>query len=254
MHTLDLEKHVAIAVASALAKEPVTVSAADHARFRSIVGALIYAAISTRPDIAYSTGMLSRVMHHPTAELLADAERVLAYLYVHRALGLTYTADMADPVAYADSDWAVRRSTSGWLVLWHNAAITWGSKQQATIALSSCEAEIMAASQAAQEVIYIRRLLTELGFEPSGPTPTSCDNKGARDTAYNPVNHDKMKHVDSRELYVRECIERGEIVVPYVRTADNLADFFTKSLPPATFFHMRDQIMNVRGDSASRAA
>ena len=111
-------------------------TAEEHARFRSLVGALIYAAISTRPDIAYATGILSRVMHCPTAALLADAERVLAYLHLHRDIGMTYDADMVDPLAYCDSDWAVRRSTSGWCVLWHTAAVSWGSKQQATIALS----------------------------------------------------------------------------------------------------------------------
>ena len=103
----------------------------------------------------------------------------------------------------------------------------------------------MAASKSAQEVIYVRQLLTELGFPPSGPTPQGCDNKAARDTAYNPENHERMKHVERRHLYIRECIERGEIVVPYVRTCDNLADFFTKCLAPAEFFPMRDKIMNV---------
>ena len=68
---------------------------------------------------------------------------------------------------------------------------------------------IVAASKAAHEVIYVRQLLTELGFPPTGPTPQGCDNKAARDTAYNPENHERMKHVERRHLYIRECIERG---------------------------------------------
>ena len=136
-----------------------------------MTGALIYLAVCTRPDFAYAVGMLSCAMHCPTSDLMADADRVLCYLLHHADVGLTYNAGMKDPLAMADSDWATRRSTSGWLVMWHNAAITWGSKQQATIALSSCEAEIIASSKAAQEVIYVRQLLTELGFPPSGPTP-----------------------------------------------------------------------------------
>ena len=106
----------------------------------------------------------------------------------------------------------------------------------------------VASSKAAQEVayMYIRQLLIEIGFPPSGPTPLGCDNKGARDTAYNPEHHERMKHVEHRHLYVRECIERGEVVVPYVRTCDNLADFFIKCLTPAAdFFPMRDKIMNI---------
>jgi len=94
--------------------------------------------------------------------------------------------------------------------------------------------------------VYIRRLLDELGFKPADPTPLGCDNSGAIATSYNPENHERMKHVERRHLYVRECIERGEIVVPYVASADNLADFFTKPTPPAIFFPARDKIMNVR--------
>ena len=189
--------------------------------------------------------MLTRVMHCPSPPLLIAADRILLYLNHHRDIGLTYDADVADPVAYADSDFSTARSTSGWLVKWHSCAITWGSKQQATISLSSCEAEIQACSRAAQEVIYVRALLTELGFEPDGPTDLYEDNQAARATAYNNAHHDRMKHVERRHLYIRECIERGEIVVPYVATADNLADFFTKALKPAVFFAMRDKIMNI---------
>ena len=224
----ELPAHVLDAVTDGSPK----VSAADHKRYRSLTGALIYLAVCTRPDVAYAVGMLSRAMHCPTDELMADAERTLCYLIHHADVGLTYNAGMKDPLAMADSDWATRRSTSGWLVMWHNAAITWGSKQQATIALSSCEAEIIAASKAAQEVIYVRQLLTELGFPPSGPTPQGCDNKAARDTAYNPENHERMKHVERRHLYIRECIERGEIVVPDVGTCDNLTDFLPSAWRP----------------------
>ena len=210
-----------------------------------MVGALLFCATCTRPDVSYAVGMLTRAMHCPSPALLTAAERVLLYLHHHRDIGLTYDTTVADPIAYADSDFSTTRSTSGWLVKWHSCAISWGSKQQPTIALSSCQAEITATSRAAQEVMYVRALLTELGFEPDGPTDLGCDNMAARATAYNPHHHDRMKHVERRHLYIRECIENGDIVVPYVATADNLADFFTKSLKPAVFFPMRDKIMNV---------
>ena len=241
-HSPDIKERVLSAVTSGAT----SLDAASHGRYRSIVGALIYCAVSTRPDISYAVGMLSRAMHCPTPELLDEAERVLTYLHLHRDVGLTYGTDARDLMAYTDSDFASNtRSTSGWLIMWHTAAITWGSKQQATVALSSCEAEIIAASRAAQEVVYTRRLITEMGFEPTGTTALGCDNKGAKDTAYNPENHERMKHVDRRDLYVRECIEHGHIHVPYVKSADNLADFFTKPLKPRDFFRLRDIIMNV---------
>ena len=136
----------------------------------------------------------------------------------------------------SDSDWAKTKSTSGWIVMWQRAAIAWGSKQQPTIALSSCEAEIVASTKAAADTLFFRRFLTELGYPPDGPTPQATDNKAARDVAYNPEHHDRMKHVERKHF---------EITVPFVATDDNLADFFTKPLPPAKFFTLRDKIMNI---------
>ena len=76
------------------------------------------------------------------------------------------------------------------------------------------------------------------------------DNKGAVDLAYNPEHHQRTKHIERRHFYVREAVERGEIRVPFVRTDDNLADFFTKPLPSKRFFQLRDLIMNVPARSS----
>ena len=106
--------------------------------------------------------MLCRVMSRPTEELQLATERVLAYLYRNRHLGLTFEAEPTELTSYADSDWAVSRSTSGWIIMFQKAAIAWGSKKQPCVALSSCEAEIIAASEAAKEVTYLKELLQEL--------------------------------------------------------------------------------------------
>ena len=128
------------------------------------------------------------------------------------------------------------------------AAISWGSKKQPSIALSSCEAEIMAASEAAKEAVYLDRFNTELGLKAnSDPTiRLSLDNKAAIDSSYNPENHARTKHIDRRHYFIRELVEEGRLVVPYVQSADNLADFFTKPIKPSRFFVLRDKIMNVR--------
>ena len=118
-------------------------------------------------------------------------------------------------------------------------------------ALSSCEAEIVAASEATKEAIYVKSFLSELGLhDEDAPVSMECDNQAAIDTAYNPENHDRMKHVDRRHFFVREKIEDGELVVPYVRSEANLADFFTKPLSGARFFELRDRIMNCDARSA----
>ena len=103
----------------------------------------------------------------------------------------------------------------------------------------------MAASEASKETLHLRNLLGELGVKVDEPTHLSCDNKSAIAVAYNPEHHNRMKHVERRHLFVRECVENMQIVVPFVGTADNLADFFTKPLPHKQFFDLRDRIMNV---------
>ena len=110
------------------------------------------------------------------------------------------------------------------------------------MALSSCEAEIVAASEATKEATYLRSFLSELGMGSDEPTPLSMDNQAGRDLAYNPQHHPRTKHIDRRHFFVREKVEDHTIVVPFVRTVDNLADFFTKPLGQKSFFPMRDLI------------
>ena len=113
--------------------------------------------------------------------------------------------------------------------------------------LSSCESEIMAASEAAKEAVYLDRFVAELGFKgDSDPIHLSLDNKAAIDSSYNPENHARTKHIDRRHYFIRELVEEGRLVVPFVASVDNQADFFTKPLKPARFFVLRDKIMNVR--------
>ena len=122
-------------------------------KYRKLVGALLYAATSTRPDIAYATSMLCRAMSKPTNEVMAAALRVLAYLSRHKHVGLRYTPCARPLEGFADADWAVRHSQSGFVFQLGRTAVSWGSKKQVSVALSTCEAEIMAASEAAKEAI-----------------------------------------------------------------------------------------------------
>ena len=101
-------------------------------------------------------------MARPTPELLEAAQRVLRYLYRTRDLGLRYERSDTPLHGYSDSDWGVRHSTSGWVFMLNQAAVHWGSKKQKSVALSSCEAEIMAASEASKEAVHLSRLAAEL--------------------------------------------------------------------------------------------
>eukprot|EP00965_Chrysotila_dentata_P026205 868996-Pleurochrysis_carterae.AAC.1 len=185
-------------------------------------------------------------MSCPTADMMVAAKRVLCYLSHHRSVGLRYACADALPLAgFSDSDWATRRSTSGHVFMYGKAAITWSSKKQPTVALSSCEAEIIAASEAAKEATYLRELLRELGEPNSEATRLHLDNKSAIDLAYNPEHHSRSKHIHRRHFFIREKVEELELAVPFVRSADNLADFFTEPVSPRLFFPLRDVIMNV---------
>ena len=103
----------------------------------------------------------------------------------------------------------------------------------------------MALSEAAKEGAYLSRFLTELGFHSEDPLPIHCDNTAARDLAYNPEHHERSKHIERRHFFVRDLVEDGTLVVPFVATTANIADFFTKPLAAADFYRHCNVIMNV---------
>ena len=103
----------------------------------------------------------------------------------------------------------------------------------------------MAGSEAAKEATHLTALARELGLHDDSPIDLHMDNRSAVDVAYNPEHHGRMKHVARRHFFVRECVENHQLRVPFVRTDDNLADFFTKVLPARKFFPLRNIIMNV---------
>ena len=220
--------------------EPTAAAVRDY---QCIIGALLYVSVNTRPDIAYAVSYLGRAMSRPSPALQEAALHVIHYLHRHRDLGLRFVRDGGRLYGMSDSDWAVKHSTSGHVFMYCQAAISWASRKQKSVALSSCEAEIVAASDAGKEAVYLQNLLCELGLGAMGPIPVSVDNTAARNLAYNPEHHERTKHIDRRHFYIRELVEEGRITVPFVCSADNLADFFTKPLAPAPFTALRNRIM-----------
>ena len=210
------------------------------------LGALLYLATSTRADIAYAVPMLCRAMSRPTPELIEETDHVIAYLALNPGIGITYSPSPDELLGHSDASWEVRHSTSGWVVHWQGAAIAWGSRKQDCIALSSCEAEIIALSEAAKDMVYFRKLISGLdSSHVSKPSQLRTDNMAARDLCYNPEHHNKTKHVERRHFFVRDMVEKFELTVPFVRTANNWSDFFTKPLKPKAFREFRKVIMNV---------
>ena len=209
------------------------------------LGCLMYAATSTRCDIAFPVHYLCKCLQRPTPELIHETDVILSYLARLPSAGLTYTREQRRLAGFSDASWETAASTSGWVVLWQMAALSWGSRKQKSIALSSCEAEIIALSEAAKDMVYLRKLVSGLGESETGPSSLATDSQSARDVSYNPEHHDRMKHVQRRHFFIRDMVESFEIEVPFVRTADNIADFFTKPMKSASQFHaFRKTIMN----------
>ena len=220
-----------------------TLSKEEQARYRMIVGSLLYLSCWTRPDISFAVSELSRFVSSAGEVHMKAASRVLRYLKGTRTLGLQFskTGERRNILwGYVDSDWAgcldTRRSTSGYVLMLNGCAISWKSKRQSVVALSSAEAEFMAASSLVQEVIAIRKLLEKLGVPQQNPTPIGEDNRTCIAWSEGSVGgSDRAKHIDLRKQFVHEAVLANHIKLEAVRSSDNLADLFTKPVPRASF-------------------
>ncbi len=219
----------------------------DQVRYQSIVGSLLYAAMVTRPDIAQAVGVLSRFNSAPTEAHLTAAKRVLRYLKGTINLTLQYKkTENTEVTGYSDADWAndmdTRRSTTGNVFIMCGGPISWLSQRQATVALSTAEAEYIALSSASQEAVWLQRLLTDIGEDYTKPMTIMEDNQGAIAIAKNPVGHKRTKHIDIRYHFVREQVQKGVIEIEYLSTKEMLADIFTKPLARGQFEYLRSMI------------
>ncbi|XP_061343987.1 secreted RxLR effector protein 161-like [Gastrolobium bilobum] len=166
---------------------------ANVQQYRSLVGGLIYLT-HTRPDISYSVGVISRFMHTPTKHHYGAAKRILRYVAGTRDFGIWYKqVKQCNLVGYTDSDWEGcmedRRSTAGYAFYFGSGVISWSSKQQATVALSSSEAEFIAATATPCQGICLTRILEDLGQKQREETQIFCDNKATIAMTKNPVFH-----------------------------------------------------------------
>jgi hypothetical protein len=218
----------------------------DQGKYASLVGALLYLAVWTRPDISYAVGKLTRSIATPTAQNWTEAVRVLRYLRSTAEDGITFSG-AGHVIGYCDADYASepsRKSISGMVFLFGGGAVSWKSKQQPTIALSTCEAEFMAMNLACREALWLRKFLPELGVPLGGGAMEILnDNVGALELSKNPILSNRSKHIDVIHMFARERVERKEVSFSFVSSEENLADMFTKSVPPSVFDKLRNLVM-----------
>ena len=239
--------------------QPETVNLTDQELYRGMVGSLLYLASWTRPDIAFAVSELSRFVSNPGKPHLEAAKRVFRYLRKTLHLGLVFRSSSSlsnhpeiSPNTlwgYVDSDWAgcpdSRRSTSGFVFMLNGAAISWRSKRQPTVALSSAEAEFISASAMVQEVIFLRKFLHNLGFPQTAPTPVFADNETCIAWSEGSVGgSERAKHVDLRMHFVHEARAAGHLHLHKIESRLNAADILTKaSTSPDIFADLRRRIM-----------
>ena len=211
----------------------------DREQYQKLVGKLIYLS-HTRPDISYAVGVVSRFMHLPQVQHMEAVARILRYLKGTNDKGVFYGKNgHTDIVAYTDADWAgdrdSRKSTSGYFTLVGGNLVTWKSKKQKVVALSSAEAEFRGVAKGITEILWLKKLLCELGFPPTETCKLFCDNKAAISISENPVQHDRTKHVEIDRHFIKEKLEKQIISLPHVKSEDQLADILTKGVTTECF-------------------
>ena len=226
-----------------------------RSHYGSLVGALLYAALSTRPDIAYASGVMARVVSNPSYADWLAAKRVLRYVKGTASMGLTYgrgtqgDGRISMAPCFSDADWAGdtvdRRSTTGLILKVNGCTVSWASKKQQTVSLSSAEAEYMAAGAATQEIIWLRGLLGELSFAQEEPTALQVDNQSAMAMASDDVHHARTKHIDIRHHFIRQHISEGTLRLGWVSSAEQEADILTKPLGRVLFIKLRERLMGM---------
>uniref|UniRef100_A0AAV1VJV4 Polyprotein n=1 Tax=Peronospora matthiolae TaxID=2874970 RepID=A0AAV1VJV4_9STRA len=206
--------------------------------FREAVGALMHLTTATRPDIAYAVSFVSRFMEKPQEEHWVAVKRIFRYLQGTKMHGICYKPSAKiDFRGYSDADWAGdladRKSTSGYVFMLLGAPVSWGSKKQPSVSLSTSEAEYIALSLAIQEGKWINRLLCEIMAAANEEGPELVireDNQSCIKMTKNPVNHGRAKHIDIKYHHIRDEVKRGEVKLEYCETTLMLADIMTKGL------------------------
>lgn len=201
--------------------------------YQNLIGSLMYLAVLTRPDISHVVSKLSQFNTKYGEAHWKAAKRVLRYLKGTKDYCLAFKKNDDDLIGFSDADWggesSDRRSYTGFVFTFSGGAVSWESRKQISVALSTVEAEYMAIAESAKEGLHLRRLLKELG-DIEGPVTIYNDNQGAQKLSSNPVNHRKTKHIDIRYHFIRDLVEKKEVNVKYLRTEHMVADFLTKGL------------------------
>ena len=202
--------------------------------YSSAVGSIMYAMVCTRPDISQAVSVVSRYMANPGKTHWQAVKWILRYLRGTMNFGLIFDRDVdlsSKVTGFVDSDYAgdldKRRSLTGYVFTLCGSAISWKATLQSTVALSTTEAEYMAAAEAVKEAIWLKGLVNDLGLK-QDRISVFCDSQSAIHLTKNQMYHERTKHIDVRYHFLREIVTEGLIQILKIATTENPADMMTK--------------------------
>lgn len=215
--------------------------------YKELIGCLMYVMLTSRPDLSVSVNYLSRFQNCATDSHWIHLKRILRYLKKTENIELLYDGKTDDILfGYSDADWGNdvddRKSLSGFLIKVFGCTVSWVTKKQPTVSLSSTEAEYVALCVTSCEVLFVKKLLEDLNIFIDSAIPIFEDNMSCITIAEEPKEHQRMKHIDIKYNFVRDLVKNGILQILYKPSKDQVADFFTKSLPKILFEKFRNII------------
>jgi len=217
----------------------------DQTKYRGLIGSLLYLTAS-RPNIMFVVCLCARYQANPKESHFKAAKRILKYLKGTTNVGLWYPSySHIHLTGYSDSDFAGckmdRKNTSGICHLLGSSLIFWHSKKQACVALSTAEAEYIAAESCCAQILWLKQQLANFGLK-INKVPLLCDNTSAINLTKNQIQHSRKKHIEIRHHLIRDHVNNGDCEMKFIETKLQLADIFTKPLPKDRFFFLRNEL------------
>lgn len=209
----------------------------EKEEYQKLIGMLLYVSVNSRPDISASVSILAQHVGEPTREDMIETKRLIRYLKGTRDMRLALSnVDKKDQnlVVYSDANWAEnrsdRKSNSGYIAMLNGGTISWACRKQSCVSLSSTEAEYIALAEACQEVIWLQRLCEDFEISIEKPTTVNVDNQSCMSMVEREKFSNRTKHVDTKYHFVQDMKEKGDILLKYCPTEENIADMMTKPL------------------------
>ncbi|KAK6149417.1 hypothetical protein DH2020_016942 [Rehmannia glutinosa] len=217
----------------------------DESKYRGMIGSLLYLT-SSRPDILHAVCLCAHFQSNPKESHMSAVKRIFRYLKGTIQYGLFCPKNENFSLkGYSDSDYAGniddRKSTSGSCQFLGDCLVSWFSKKQNCVSLSTAEAEYISAAFCCTQLLWMKQTLVDYkcSFE---SVPIFCDNISAINIAQNPVHHNRTKHIEIRQHFLRDCVSKQKIEISFVPSQDQLADIFTKPLSSETFASIRARL------------